>query len=164
MSKTEKNLEEAFTGESRAYQKYLIYAQKAADDYQDGVYKLFMALAASEAVHARRHLSYLKKIQGTWDNVQDAVESEAKEFETLYPRMISEAREEGEEGPEISFSHASEVEKGHHRLLGKALVEQDKFLVEEYFVCNACGHVVTREPPEYCQVCGAARKAFHKVI
>jgi len=43
-------------------------------------------------------------------------------------------------------------------------VEQDKFLVEEYFVCNACGHVVTREPPEYCQVCGAVRKAFHKVI
>jgi rubrerythrin len=55
-------------------------------------------------------------------------------------------------------------DRGHHRLLGKALVEQDKFLVEEYFVCNACGHVVTREPPEYCQVCGAVRKAFHKVI
>lgn len=42
--------------------------------------------------------------------------------------------------------------------------DQDKFLVQEYFVCNAWGHVVTREPPEHCQVCGAVRKAFHKVI
>lgn len=98
MSKTERNLEEAFTGESRAYQKYLIYAQRVAGNYQDGVYKLFMALAASE------------------------------------------------------------VEKGHHRLLGKVLVDQEKFLVQDCSVCSACGHVFTREPPEYCQVCGAVSR------
>lgn len=164
MSKTERNLQEAFARESIAFQKYLVYAEKAADDYQDGVYKLFMALAASEAIHAARHLHYLKKVGDTWDNIQESIDSDAKELESLYPKMLSEAREEGQPGPEISFQHANEVEKGHHRLLGKALVEQEDFPVEEYFVCNACGHIVTREPPEYCQICGAVKTAFHKVI
>lgn len=67
--------------------------------------------------------------------------------------MISEAPEEGEE-----------VEKGHHRLLSKALVDQEEFIPQEDYVCNAWGHAGTRELPEYCQVCGAVRKTFHKVI
>jgi rubrerythrin len=45
MSKSEKNLREAFTGESQAYQRYLAYARRAADEYKEGVYKLFHAVA-----------------------------------------------------------------------------------------------------------------------
>lgn len=74
MAKTKNNLKEAFAGESLAYQRYLAYAQRAADEYREGVYKLFQAVAESERIHARRHLSYLKGIRTTADNLREAID------------------------------------------------------------------------------------------
>src|SRR5512147_1064815 len=135
MSKTASNLKEAFAGESQAYQRYLSYAQRAADEYKDGIYKLFHAVAASEKIHAQRHLSYTKRIRSTAENLKEAMAGEMHEFKTMYPKMIAEAKSEKEGGPEISFSHASEVEKVHHELFKKALEDPDKFPAQEYFLC-----------------------------
>lgn len=163
MTKTTNNLREAFAGESQAYQRYLAFAQRAADEYKDGVYKLFHAVAVSERIHAQRHLSYMKGIGTTSENLKQAMAGEMHEFKTLYPKMIAEAGEEGEEGPRINLSHANEVEKTHHDLFKKALQDPEKFPVQDYFLCYACGYVVPGEPPEKCPVCGAVRKSFQKV-
>jgi len=163
MAKTEDNLKEAFAGESQAYQKYLAYAQRAADESMDGIYKLFHAVAASEKIHAQRHASYLKSVKNTAENLKEAMAGEMHEFKTMYPSMIADAKAEKKAGPEISFSHAREVEKIHHGLFKKALENPDKFPVHDYFICNACGYIVAGEPPEKCPVCGAVKKSFHKV-
>ena len=163
MSKTASNLKEAFAGESQAYQRYLSYAQRAADEYKDGIYKLFHAVAASEKIHAQRHLSYTKGVKSTSENLKEAMAGEMHEFKTMYPKMIAEAKSEKEVGPEISFSHASEVEKVHHELFKKALEDPDKFPAQEYFLCYACGYIVPGQAPDKCPICGAVKKSFHKV-
>lgn len=163
MAKTENNLKEAFAGESQAYQKYLAYAQRAADESMDGIYKLFHAVAASEKIHAQKHASYLKGIKSTAANLKEAMAGEMHEFKTLYPNMIEEAKAEKKAGPEISFSHAREVEKVHHELFKRALEDPDKFPVQDYFICNACGYIVAGKPQAKCPVCGAVKKSFHKV-
>jgi len=92
MPNTENNLKEAFAGESQAYQKYLAFAQRAADESKDGIYKLFHAVAASEKIHAQRHASYLKSIKSTTENLKEAMAGEMYEFKTMYPNMIAEAK------------------------------------------------------------------------
>lgn len=163
MSKTQSNMKQAFSGESQAYQRYLAYATRAADEYKEGIYKLFHAVAASERIHAQRHLSYMKGIKSTAENLKEAMEGEMHEFKTLYPSMISDAKNEEEQGPEISLSHANEVEKIHYELFRKALADPDKFPVQDYFLCTACGYLVPKQPPTTCPVCGAVKKSFSKV-
>lgn len=163
MSKTEKNLRAAFAGESQANRKYLAFAQKAADEYAEGIYKLFMAVAEAETIHAHRHLAHLKTVKTTRENLQDAMAGEMHEFKTMYPEMIAEAREEGEKGPEIAFTHANEVEKVHHHLFQEALDNFENFPVQDYYICKACGHTAPKEAPERCPVCGAVKTAFFKV-
>ncbi len=163
MSKTEKNLTEAFAGESQANRKYLAYARRAADENLEGICKLFLAVAESEAIHARKHLSYLKGIKSTKENVLDALEGETHEFKNMYPQMIEDAKEEGERGAEISFRYANESEKAHAELFSQALTEMDTFPVQEYYICKACGYTAAKEPPDTCPVCGSKTKAFFRV-
>ena len=163
MPKTENNLRDAFAGESQAYQKYLAYAQRAADESMDGIYKLFQAVAASEQIHAQRHASYLKSVKSTADNLKEAMAGEMHEFKPMYPSMIADAKAEKKKGPEISFTHASEVEKVHHDLFKRALENPDRFPVNDYYICNACGYIVPGKPQARCPVCGAVKKSFHKV-
>jgi rubrerythrin len=163
MAKTETNLRKAFAGESQAYQKYLAYARRAADESMDGVYKLFHAAAASEKIHAQRHASYLKSIKTTSENLKEAMAGEMHEFKIMYPGMIADAKAERKAGPEISFSHANEVEKVHHDLFKSALKNPDKFPVRDYYLCYACGYIVTGKPKARCPICGAVKKSFHKV-
>jgi rubrerythrin len=163
MSKTEKNLREAFAGESQANRRYLAYAKRAADEYKDGIYKLFMAVAEAETIHAHKHLSHLKGIKSTKENLQDAMAGEMHEFKTMYPQMIADAKEEGEKAAEITLTHANEVEKVHHGLFEQALDNLDNFPVQDYYICPACGYTVAKEPPDRCPVCGAVKKVFYKV-
>jgi rubrerythrin len=163
MSKTEKNLREAFAGESQANRRYLAFAQRAADEYKEGIYKLFIAVAEAETIHAHKHLAHLKGIKSTKKNLQEAITGEMHEFKKMYPQMIAEAKEEGNKGPEITLTHAMEVEKVHHGLFQEALENLDNFPVKDYYVCKACGYTVAENPPDKCPVCGAVKSAFFKV-
>ena len=107
MAKTENNLKEAFAGESQAYQRYLAYAERAADEYKEGIYKLFQAVAESEKIHPRRHLGHLKAIRSTAENLQESLQGEAREFEAMYPRMAAEAEEEKEKGRREESVHSA---------------------------------------------------------
>ena len=164
MSKTEKNLLEAFAGESQANRKYLAFAEKADKEGYPQAAKLFRAAAAAETVHAHAHLRALGGINSTAENLKEAVSGEIHEFKSMYPPMIEDAREEGKKAAERSFTFANEVEEVHAGLYQKALDNlESPEDVDCYYVCSVCGFTVENEAPEKCPVCGADRKAFSKV-
>ena len=162
MSKTEKDLKDAFAGESQANRKYLAFAQRADDEFMHGVAKLFRAVAEAETIHAIKHLRVAGGVKTTAENLQDALAGETHEFKTMYPQMIADAKEEGNKSAEVGFQYANDVEKGHAALYKKAIENPDKFPVQDYYICKICGHTAEKDMPDTCPVCGANKKAFYK--
>ena len=163
MSKTEKNLMDAFAGESQANRKYLAFAKKADKEGHTQVAKLFRAAAAAETVHAHSHLRTLGEIKSTAENLAAAVSGETHEFKEMYPEMITEAEEEGNKNAVRSFRFANEVEKVHAELYQKAMDNLEAMAEVDYYVCSVCGYTCEVEPPEKCPVCNANQNAFFKV-
>ncbi|MCU0585003.1 MAG: rubrerythrin family protein [Desulfobacterales bacterium] len=164
MSKTEKNLKEAFAGESQANRKYLAFAQKADTEGFPQVAKLFRAAAEAETVHAHTHLRTLKGVKSTLDNLNEALGGETYEFESMYPPMIEAAKAEGNEAAVRTFTYANEVEKVHAALYQKAIDNLGKGAATvDYYVCSVCGYTCESEAPEECPVCKAKKRAFRKV-
>ena len=97
MSKTEKNLMDAFAGESQANRKYLAFAKQADKEGLPQVAKLFRAAAEAETIHAHAHLRNAGKIGDTTANLKAAIEGETYEFTKMYPEMIADAKEEGQD-------------------------------------------------------------------
>jgi len=162
-SKTEKNLMEAFAGESQANRKYLAFAKKADQEGYKQVAKLFRAAAAAETVHAHAHLRTVGGIGSTADNLKAAVGGETHEFTKMYPAMINEAKADGLEAAERSFSFANAVEKVHAGLYQKALDNLGKNADADYYVCSVCGNTIEGAPTGPCSVCGALPAAFSKI-
>src|SRR5512145_1053546 len=98
MTKTERNLKEAFAGESQANRKYLAYSKKAEQEGYRRAAKLFRAAAAAETIHAHNHLRELGVVRSTRENLADAISGESYEFQSMYPQMIEDARVEGRTG------------------------------------------------------------------
>jgi rubrerythrin len=166
VSKTEKNLEEAFAGESQASRRYLFFADKAEGEGHPQIARLFRAAAGAETVHARNHLEAMDGIGSTAENLKEAIKGENYEFSEMYPAFIEQAKEEKQTRAEISFDRANKVEKVHHALYQKALeaLETGKEpKAEPYFVCSVCGYTVAGEAPEKCPICGAPRSKFGEV-
>ena len=163
---TEDNLKAAFAGESQANRKYLAFSKKADEEGLKQVAKLFRAAADAETVHALNHLNVLKGVKTTEENLQEAINGETHEFTEMYPKMIKEAEEEGNQGALISFKGAIHAEEIHANLYKKALdvVKEQKDLEEkEIYVCQICGHTVEDEAPEECPVCKAKKEKFKKI-
>ena len=163
MSETEKNLSDAFAGESQANRKYLAFAKQADKEGHPQVARLFRAAAEAETVHAHAHLRTLGGIKGTAENLEEAIAGETHEFKNMYPAMIEVAKQEGNKGAERSFSYANAVEKVHASLYQKALDSLGNQEETNYYVCSVCGYTCEKEPPETCPVCGSKSKAFFKV-
>ena len=166
MGNTEDNLKEAFAGESQANRRYLFFADKVDEEGNPVIARLFRAAAEAETVHARNHLRALGDIKSTRENLKAAIEGEHYEFTEMYPAFIEQAKAEGNQKAEVSFTWANKVEKIHHALYEKALKSLDggaPLKDEPYFVCQGCGYTVGGEAPEKCPVCGAPRKMFKRV-
>ena len=163
MSKTEKNLQEAFAGESQANRKYLAFAKKADEEGYKQIARLFRAAAEAETVHAHSHLKEMNGIRSTKDNLAAAISGETHEFRSMYPQMIAEAAAEGIKGALRSFNYANEVEKVHAELYQKAFDNIGKNPDIEYYVCQVCGNTIENEPPDACPVCKSTGKMFKKV-
>ena len=166
MGNTEDNLKEAFAGESQANRRYLFFADKVDEEGNPVIARLFRAAAEAETVHARNHLRALGDIKSTRENLKAAIEGEHYEFTEMYPAFIEQAKAEGNQKAEVSFTWANKVEKIHHALYEKALKSLDggaPLKDEPYFVCQGCGYTVGGEAPEKCPVCGAPRKMFKQV-
>ncbi len=162
-SKTEKNLQEAFAGESQANRTYLAFASKAEQEGLHQIAKLFRAAAAAETVHAHAHLRALGGIKDTSENLKEAVGGETHEFTEMYPKMIEEAEAEGFSDALRSFKFANAVEKVHADLYQDALNNLGKNKVVDYYVCEVCGNTLEGAPEGPCVVCGAKPQAFTKV-
>lgn len=163
MSKTEKNLWEAFAGESQANRKYLAFAKQAEKEGKHRIAKLFRATAEAETVHALTHFKTLGEIKDTAANLKAAIAGETHEFTKMYPAMIDEAHAEDHAQAIRTFRYANEVEKVHAELYQKALAEIDDPREADYYVCSVCGHTVEDHAPDKCPVCGAAGKAYTKI-
>jgi rubrerythrin len=163
MSKTQKDLMDAFAGESQANRKYLAFAQKAEVEGFKQIAKLFRAAAEAETVHAHNHLREAGGIKSTKENLEAAISGETFEFQKMYPAMIEDAKAEGKEGALKSFTYANEVEKIHAELYKKALAAMGSNQDVDYFVCQVCGNTAEGEAPDECPVCKAKKQAFKKV-
>lgn len=162
-TKTEKNLSEAFAGESQANRKYLAFAKKAEEEGYRQIAKLFRAAAEAETVHALNHLRELGGIKSTKENLEAAIGGESYEFQKMYPQMIEDAKAEKNDSALRSFNYANEVEKIHAELYRKALENIGKNPEVDYYVCQVCGNTVEAEAPEECPICGAKKQAFKRI-
>lgn len=162
-SSTERNLLEAFAGESQANRKYLAFAERADREGHTQAAKLFRAAAAAETVHAHAHLRVLGGIGATLDNLQEALGGETHEFTAMYPQMIEDAAREGHDAALRSFSFANTVEKVHAALYKKAIETLGQQAAVDYYVCRVCGNTVEGAPHGPCAVCQAGPSAFFKV-
>jgi rubrerythrin len=162
-SQTEKNLKEAFAGESQANRRYLAFAKKADEEGFKQVAKLFRAAAEAETVHAHSHLRALGGIKSTKENIREAISGETHEFKSMYPEMLAKAKAEGIKPAEISFDYANQVEKIHAALYEKAMAELGKNKAVDYYVCPVCGNTVEERAPDECPICGTAGSKFIKV-
>ena len=167
MRKTTVNLKAAFAGESQANRKYIIFAEKADEEGQPRVARLFRAAADAEAVHARNHLQAMQGIRTTAQNLDEAIGGENYEFTEMYPIFIEQAeKEENVDQAEDSFRMANKVEKIHHALYREALDTLERGATGElkpFYVCQYCGNTVEGEAPDRCPVCGRPRKIFKLV-
>ena len=167
-TRTEKNLQEAFAGESMARNKYTFYASKAKKDGFVQISKLFEETAANEKEHAEIWYKYLHggKVPGTTVNLADAADGENFEWTDMYARMAVEAREEGFDEIADKFEMVGAIEKSHEERFRKLLDNIEKKIVftrdgDVIWQCSNCGHIVVgKEAPEVCPVCDHPRDYF----
>jgi len=168
-TKTEKNLMEAFAGESQARNKYTYFASVAKKEGYEKIAAIFLETAENEKEHAKLHLKQLSGIGSTIDNLRAAAAGELEESVDMYPRMAREAKEEG--FPEIAFMLESigKIEKAHkerYQTLLKEL-ETNTFFAKDESVswrCRNCGH--THEGPEALKICPVCKhpQAYFELI
>ncbi len=143
-TKTEKNLQEAFAGESMARNKYTYFASKAKKDGYVQIANIFEETAANEKEHAKLWFKYLEggAIKSTEENLLAAAEGENGEWTEMYKRMAEEAREEGFDEIAAKFEMVAEIEKHHEERYRKLLKNvQDK--VVSLVMATASGSALT---------------------
>ena len=113
MSITIKNLESALAGESQAHIKYRYFAKIAREEGFEDVAKHFEETAEQEIKHAWGHLELLIGKPSTKECLEKAIAGETEEFTFMYPRMYSEAINEGNESAAIEAQHQIEESKEH---------------------------------------------------
>jgi len=120
MATTTENLNDAFAGESQAFQKYSAFAKKAEREGFANIAKLFATTAQAEKIHAEGHLKALDAIASTAENLQGAINGETYEYTEMYPPMAELASEEGHKAKTM-FRFALEAEKVHADIYTRAL-------------------------------------------
>ena len=125
-----------------------------------------MAVAEAETVHALKHLSNLKGIKDTKQNLEKSIAGEMHEFKTMYPEFSKEAQAEGNKAALASFQNAMTVEEVHAGLYtdaAKVLAEGGDMPDKTIYVCGVCGNTIIGEAPDKCPVCGAIKDKFEAV-
>ena len=162
---TEENLQAAFSGESQAHMRYLIFADKAEGEGRANLARLLRAIAYAEQVHATNHYRALQMIRSSTDNLQVCIDGENYEVEDMYPAYKAVAELQAEKGASQSFNYAMEAEKIHAVMYQEArqTVLTDKDIeLKDVYICPICGHTVEGEAPERCPICGATKDKFRK--
>ena len=165
-TKTEKNLMEAFAGESQARNKYTYFASVAKKEGYEQIAALFQKTADNEKEHAKLWFKALKGIGSTAENLAAAAEGENYEWTDMYDKFAREAEEEGFTELAAQFRMVAAIEKAHEEryraLLSnvemKAVFEKSDEIMWE---CRNCGHlVIGKKAPEVCPTCKHPQSYF----
>lgn len=167
-SKTEKNLQAAFAGESQASMKYGYYAKQAKKEGYSIIEAVFNETQGNEAQHAKLWFKYLHggEIPSTDKNLADAASGENYEWTDMYKEFSETAKEEGFDEIAAKFAAVGEIEKAHETRYNKLIDRLSKgevFKRDDVVVwkCSVCGHLhVGKEAPKVCPVCGHPQAYF----
>ena len=178
-TKTEKNLKDAFAGESQARNKYTYFASVAKKEGYEKIAAIFLETADNEKEHAKRFFKFLEggmaeftatfpagRIGTTAENLKAAAAGEHEEWTKLYPGAADVAQQEGIPEVAAAFRYISKVEIEHEKRYLKLLENVDKGRVfkkdtSSTWICRNCGyHHEGTEPPEKCPTCLHPRNFF----
>jgi len=165
-TKTEKNLWDAFAGESQARNKYTYFAKAAKKEGYEQISAFFMETAENEKEHAKLHFKALNGIGNTIENLKAAAGGENYEWTEMYPTMAKEAREEGFNDIAVMFEGIAKVEKKHEERYKKLLanIEDETVFKKDgnvYWKCRNCGYIHEAvEAPQVCPVCNHPQAHF----
>ena len=165
-SKTEKNLQAAFAGESQARNKYTYFASVAKKEGYEQIAEIFQKTADNEKEHAKMWFKALNGIGKTQDNLKAAADGENYEWTDMYETFAKEAEEEGFDDLARKFRAVAKIEKAHEERYRKLLKNINDEIVfskdeEKIWICRNCGHVVIgKKAPNVCPVCAHPQSFF----
>ncbi len=165
-TKTEKNLMEAFAGESQARNKYTYFASVAKKEGYEQIAEIFLKTAENEKEHAKLWFKALGELGDTAKNLAAAAEGENYEWTDMYDRFAKEAEEEGFKTLAYQFRAVAAIEKAHEERYRALLsnVEMQKVFEkaeETMWECRNCGHLVMgKKAPAVCPVCAHPQSFF----
>ncbi len=165
-TKTERNLAEAFAGESQARNKYTYFASVAKKEGYQQIAAIFEQTANNEKEHAKLWFKALQGIGDTAANLAAAAAGENYEWTDMYDRFAKEAEEEGFAALAAQFRKVGAIEKTHEERYRKLLsnIEMQQVFEkagETMWECRNCGHLVMgKKAPEVCPVCAHPQAYF----
>ena len=165
-TRTEKNLEAAFAGESQARNKYTYFASVAKKEGYEQISSLFLKTAENEKEHAKMWFKELNGIGDTAENLCAAAAGENYEWTDMYDGFAKTAEEEGFHDLAVKFRIVAAIEKSHverYRALLKNVKTAEVFAKSEVKVweCRNCGHIVVgKKAPEVCPTCNHPQSYF----
>jgi len=165
-SKTEKNLQAAFAGESQARNKYTYFASVAKKEGYEQISAIFQQTADNEKEHAKMWFKLLGELGNTAENLEAAAAGENYEWTDMYATFAKEAEEEGFTEIAAKFRLVAKIEKSHEerylKLLSNVQMQQvfeksDEIMWE----CRNCGHLmIGKKAPQVCPVCAHPQSYF----
>jgi rubrerythrin len=169
-TKTEKNLQEAFAGESQARNKYTYFASKAKKEGYEQIAAIFQETADNEKEHAKIWFKLLNggEIPSTAENLKAAAEGENYEWTEMYDEFAKTAREEGFDHIAYLFEGVAKIEKEHEERYRKILANVNDKLVfssegDTIWICRNCGHIhIGKTAPKVCPVCAHPQSYFER--
>ena len=167
-TKTQKNLEAAFAGESEARNKYTYFASVAKKEGFEQISDLFLKTANNEKEHAKMWFKLLNggEIGTTAENLKAAADGENYEWTDMYAGFAKVAKEEGFDRIAYLFEEVGKIEKEHEARYLKLLDNVENELVfskdgDKIWKCRNCGHIVVgTKAPEVCPVCSHPKAYF----
>ena len=165
-TKTERNLAEAFAGESQARNKYTYFASVAKKEGYQQIAAIFEETANNEKEHAKLWFKHLQGIGDTAANLKAAAEGEYYEWTDMYEQFAKDAEEEGFKALAAQFRMVAAIEKTHEERYRKLLnnVEMQQVFEkagETMWECRNCGHLVMgKKAPLACPVCAHPQAYF----
>ncbi len=169
-TRTEKNLMEAFAGESQARNKYSFFAEIARQEGMEQTAAIFRETAEQERQHAKMWFTEWHGLGDTAKNLQTAADGENEEWTEMYARMAKEAREEGFEDLAVKFDNVAKVEAAHEKRYLKILDTLKKELTFKGdaplgWKCRQCGYIHEgAEAPDVCPTCGYSKAYFERKV
>lgn len=158
-TQTEKNLKEAFAGESMARTKYTFFASVAKKEGYEQIAEIFLNTADNEKEHAKLWYKALGLIGDTAENLVSAAAGENYEWTTMYAEFAKTAREEGFLEIAARMELVAKIEKEHEERYKKLLdnIQNNKVFErdeEQVWICRNCGHIFKgKKVPKECPVC-----------